>query len=126
MGDQETQDQLDHQELHHLDQLDPPDHQDLKDHGDRQVPKDQEGHQELQLHHLHHVLQSVQHCAFQPVHNTAVQQERRSNFKHSVMGFSLCACNILRFIQWFGLYSKASKRENIFLYIVNIYFHYHT
>merc|ERR1712183_514983 len=132
MGDQEdhqeAQDQVDHQELHHhhqvdpqdlLDQLDHQDLQDHQDHQDHQVPKDQEDLQELQLHHHHHVLQSVQHFVFQRVHNTVAQQERRSNFKYSVSGFSLFICNILRFIHWFGLIYSNRQKEKIYFYKIS-------
>merc|ERR1711928_217168 len=66
----------DHPDL--SDQQDQLDLQDQLDHQDHKVLQDLVDHQEPQLHHHHHVHQSVQHFVCQLVHNTVAQQERRS------------------------------------------------
>merc|ERR1711931_265955 len=77
-------DQLD-QQLHH--QLDHQDLSDQQDHQDHKVLQDQEDHQEPQLHHHHHVHQSVHKSVFQLVHSIVVQPAEESKFIN-VLGFS--------------------------------------
>merc|ERR1711948_162353 len=112
------------------DQLDQQDPQDQLDHQDHKVPQDLVDHQEPQLHHHHHVHQSVHKSVFQLVHNIVVQQKKvDSTFWDSVMALTslriICAY-ITQLTQSFGssaFFIVQKRRKFIFIQdVVNIYF----